>query len=87
VPLASRYDNLRDLLNGCHGYRVLDDDDVIQRGDETVCGSTLWSGNEDWQVMDDDYFGNDFGRTVADMNNPKVNKEMDAEERLFRRKL
>ncbi len=80
-------DNIRDLLNGNVGYRVLDDNDVIQRGDESVCSSTLWSGNEDWFVMSDEDFGDMFGRTVRDMNDRKHNKEMDAEERLFRRKV
>lgn len=86
MSLRSKYDNLRDIINGCAGYRVLDDDDVIERGDETVCGSTLWSGNEDWHVMEDEDFGSFWGRTVRDMNDRAHNDEMDTEERMFRRR-
>jgi hypothetical protein len=86
VALADRYANLRDVINDCDGYRLLDDDDAIARGDETVCGSTLLGGNEDWHTMEEDDFGEFFGRTVADMNDRKHNNEMDTEERLFRRK-
>jgi hypothetical protein len=87
MSLASRYDNMRDVINECVGYRVLDDDDVLERGDETVCGSTLWSGNEEWSAMEDEDFASFFGRTVRDMNDRKHNDEMDTEERLFRRRL
>lgn len=87
MSLKHAYDNLRDIINECHGYRVLEDDDILERGDESVCGSTLWSGNEEWFVMDDEDFGEFFGRTVRDMNDRAHNDEMDTEERMFRRRI
>lgn len=79
--------DLRDMINSCIGYRILDDDDVLQRGDETVCGSTFLAGHEEFHVMSDDDFHTLFGLTVAQANDRKFNDEMDAEERMFRRKL
>lgn len=85
--LTPKWDRLRDAINSCNGYRVLDDDDVIQAGDETVCASTLWSGNEEWGSIGEDDGETFIGRTVRDMNDAGHNNEMDVEERLFRRKL
>lgn len=86
MALNARYEELRWIINDCAGYRVLNEDDVLQRGDETVCGSTLLAGHEEWQTMEEDDFASFFGRTVKDMNDRTHNNEMDTEERLFRRK-
>lgn len=85
MALFDRYRDLRDLLNSQHLYRVLEDNDVLQAGDETVRASMLESGSEEWHAMDHE-FENFFGRTVEDMNSEKFNKEMDVKERLFRRR-
>lgn len=86
MSLDEDSERLRDVINGCIGYRVLDDDDVIRPSDETARGSTLLSGNEAWFAMDDE-FKTLFGLTVSDANDREHNDEMDAEERLFRRRL
>jgi hypothetical protein len=87
MSLYPKYARLRELINDSTGYHILVDDDVLQKGDETVCGSTLYSGNEDWKVMDEKEFSSFFGRTVGEMNSRACNNEMDVEERMFRRKL
>lgn len=86
MALDYRYGRYRDMINESAGYRILEDTDVIQKGDETVCGSTLYSGNETWSVMKDEDFGEFYGRTVKEMNNSKINREEDFDERMFRRK-
>jgi hypothetical protein len=90
MGLDKRYDMLRYAINECVGYRILDDDDVLQPGDETVCGSMILSQfYEGWHEMgpDDEDWREFFGRTVRDMNDRKHNNEMDTEERMFRRKV
>lgn len=87
MSLDRRWIALRDAINTCVGYRVLDDDDVLESGDETVCASTLYSGNEDWHRMRRSDFGELFGRTVAEANSSAVNDEVDVGERLFRRRI
>lgn len=77
MSLDDRYVDLRDAINGCIGYRILDDGDVLQVGDETACGSTFLAGNEEFSFMLDDDFHDLFGMTV----------EMDVRERMFRRKI
>lgn len=86
MALDFKYKRIAELINESAGYRILTGDDVIQKGDETVCGSTLWSGNEDWHVMKDEDWAEFYGRTVTDMNNSKINREEDFDERMFRRK-
>lgn len=86
MALDYRYKRFRDLINESAGYRILEDTDVIQKGDETVCGSTLYSETETWSVMKDEDFGEFYGRTVLEMNNSKINREEDFDERMFRRK-
>lgn len=90
MSLHARYDVLRDVINNCVGYRILDDDDVIREGDETICGSMLLSTkfSEEWHVIEQgdecDCF---IGRTVRDMNDSAHNGELDVSERMFRRRL
>lgn len=90
MTLSSKYAALRDAINDSAGYRILDDDDVIQEGDETTCASLLLSTmfGEDWHRMSrkSEDWRDMIGRTVRDMNDPKHNDEMDVTERLFRRK-
>jgi hypothetical protein len=84
VSLLDKYEMVRDALIECTGYRVLGDNDVLQAGDETACASMLFGYYEQWQTMDDE-FADYFGQTVAWANDEKRD-EMDATERLFRRK-
>jgi hypothetical protein len=86
MALDYKYKRFRDLINESAGYRILEDDDRIQKGDETVCGSTLYAENETWSVMKDEDWSEFYGRTVKEMNNSKINREEDFDERLFRRK-
>ena len=86
MALDYRYGRYRSMINESAGYRILEDDDVLQKGDETVCGSTLYSGAETWSVVKDEDWGELYGRTVKELNNSKINKEEDFDERLFRRK-
>ena len=86
MALDYRYERFRDLINESAGYRILEDTDVIQKGDETVCGSTLYSEAETWSVMKDEDWAEFYGRTVKEMNNSKINREEDFDERMFRRK-
>ena len=83
--LESEYRDLRDVINDCAGYRILEDDEFVLRGDETVCGSMLLGEYaEGWQSMEaEDWV---FGKTVAELNADTSN-DMDASERLFRRRV
>lgn len=80
---------LRRALNKNIGYRVLEDDDIVQHGDESICASSLLGDDEEaeWYVMKVADFGDFFGCSVRSLNDPTHNKEMDVEERLFRRKI
>lgn len=88
MTLAADFQSLRDAINDCVGYRILDDDDVLLATDETVCGSLLYSDyGYEWTALSDDDFAFMVGRTVSDMNDPKHNSEMDVSERMFRRRV
>lgn len=92
MSLRYKYQVLRDVINDCAGYRILEDDDLIRLGDETACGSILLCdrGYEkfvaDWTEVDEEEFGADVGKTVEYLND-SASSDMDARERLFRRKL
>lgn len=85
MSLDDSYDTLRGIINDCRGYRVLTDSDVLRRGDETVCASTLLAGHEDWHEMKPDEWAEYFDRTVAWATSDDRD-DMDATERLFRRR-
>ena len=88
---------LREQLQGDHpvigtGYRKLEDDDVVQAGDEAACVSTLLSldNTEGWHEIvptDDDEeqgLGVYIGRSPGSITDAD---EMDWAERVFRRKV
>jgi hypothetical protein len=87
MSLDVDYLELRDTINECIGYRVLEAKDVLQEGDETACGSLIlggWYGV--WVVMDSEEWADYFGQTVEWANDDERG-DMDASERLFRRKI
>lgn len=83
-------DRVHDRLVG-RGWRLLEDTDVIERSDQTVCLSTLLSGTDDWMRMDRP--SPDYGDEWADVVGRVVGEyiasdaEMDGWERVFRRKI
>lgn len=66
------------------GYRLLNDDDVLQPADQTACVSTLLSGRERWiSVLPS--WKDDCGKTIKEICDDSG--DMDGHERLFRRKV
>lgn len=67
---------------GGPAYRLLDDTDLLQIGDETCCLSTLLSGRERWHELGPD-FADDLGKPVGRFD--ATHADMDGWERQFRR--
>ncbi len=89
MPLDPNYQRIRDVINDCAGYRILDDDDVVVPTDETACASVLGGDPDaDWSAVGKYSDLRIFvGRAVSELNDPNRNREFDAEERLFRRRI
>jgi len=86
MSLKPEYARLRKIIKDCEGYTILVGSDTVQPGDETGFASTLLIGLEQWRVMDAT-FSFFFGKTVDELNDPLKNNELDARDRLFRRKV
>jgi hypothetical protein len=73
VSLVERYAVIRDVINDCAGYRVLEDEDVLRLGDETKCGSIMLSlrFDEEWHVLDEEEWAEYIGKTVAWANDAR----------------
>lgn len=85
--------NLRDRISMSHpvigdNYRLLQDHDTLQPGDQTACVSTIMqyqATHRDWvSVMPS--WESDIGKRIDEILNPN-SQDADWTERLFRRKL
>ena len=71
------------------GWRLLEDDEVIERTDQAVCMSTMLAGGDDWHRLDKaspdygDEWADVVGKTVAE----HINGDGDGWERAFRRRV
>lgn len=66
------------------GYRMLDDDDVLQEGDQTACVSMLLGYDGDrWVEVTAEDFPNDLGKTIGWYR--EESSDADRWDRVFRR--
>jgi hypothetical protein len=81
---------LRDVVNACRGFRILGDHEHVKEGDQTAHASSPLDrgyGENGWLTITSLCLNDWIGVRVADLNDPKQNMDLDAEERLFRRRL
>jgi hypothetical protein len=81
---------LRKQINPNHivfgeGYRMLNDDDTLEEGDQTACISSLLSFNGDKWVSVIPEWKDEIGKTIGEILGPN-SLDADAGERVFRRK-